>query len=134
VARQVDKFLKQNGELGSYKDKTLEAQDAYIRPWAMFVGNAKAGPSAALLARYFTEVKPDLMTSSRNRIAKTILHFTSVAIPGLNLTYRSPYQEMNPKKKVEVTPVVLKQVQELLVARLYGGRFAKRVKERADND
>lgn len=130
---KLEKFLKQNSELGSYKGKSIKVQRAYIKPWAIFIGKAKAGPSAALLARYFKEAKPDLMTSSKNRIVKTLIHFTSVAIPGLNLTYRAPYQEMKPKEKVEVTPGVLNKVRELLVGKLYGAKFAERVKERADS-
>jgi len=63
-------------------------------------------------------------------MAKTLLHFTYFAAPGINMIYKAPYQNMAVKVKVQVSDEVLEAVRIVLIGNLYGQDIAKKVEER----
>jgi len=125
---KLDWFLQQQEAVGGYKDTTLSNTKQYVKGWLTFL--AKAGerrgddpdcehPTSALLQQYFDQKGGAI--SSANRVAKTIIHFTKVVLPGIDLSYRSPVQDKKPKARYEVPADVLEAVKNALKADIEGG-------------
>ena len=120
----LEDFLQLAKEDGQYKATTLRCTRSYLEPWVKHLAANAATPSSALLAAYLNR---KLAASSKLRIAKSIIHFCSVAQPGLQMTFKLAVQAKDKKAKQEVTDAVMERLRELTIRALYGAPYADRV-------
>lgn len=117
-------------EEATYKENTVATLRSYIRPWTAYLKANNVQPSTPVLAAYLNG--KSYKGSTRQRVAKSLIHFCGVAMPGVPLVYKLPVQLKDKKEKAEVPKEVLKQLKLATIRELYGSNFAKKVETAAE--
>ena len=116
-------------EDSTYKETTIGTLKSYISPWTAYLVEHRVQPSTPVLAEYINN--RGFAGSTKQRVAKSLIHFCGVAMPGVPLVYKLPVRFKDKKPKVEVTEDVMEQLRLATITDIYGSTFADRVLQHA---
>ena len=117
-------------EEATYKETTVDTLKSYISPWTAYLKANNVHPSTPVLAAYLNG--KNYKGSTRQRVAKSLIHFCGVAVPGVPLVYKLPVRFKDKKEKAEVPEEVLKHLRMTTIRELYGSSFAEKVETAAN--